>query len=275
REGSIELLIATDVAARGLDIENVTHVINFDIPQDPESYVHRIGRTGRAGKTGTALTFIQPREFQQLRLIERLIKTRIRRRDLPSLSDIADKQREVLKEKLLKVAAEANLNDYRAMVAELSTDIDPVELAAAALRLVAEDRGFASDGDSVPAGRGRDGGRASGADVPYRPGAAYDRDKGRSRDDSGPEDFGETGAEPGMVRLFINIGRTEDVTPADIVRSIAGQSGTPGNLIGVIDIYDRFTFVEVPRDVAGRVMDAMQRSTIKGRPINIEPARRR
>ncbi|MHB9146191.1 MAG: DEAD/DEAH box helicase [Symbiobacteriia bacterium] len=238
REGQIELLIATDVAARGLDISDVTHVVNYDIPQDPESYVHRIGRTGRAGRTGVALTFIHPREFAQLRLIERLIRFRVRRRELPSATDIMEKQREMLRDKLLKVVENGGLGQYLATVEELAHDMDPVELAAAALKLHLEgERGALHD--------------------------------------AGADEFGDTGAEAGMVRLFVNVGRAQGTTPADIVRSFAQGSDIPGSLIGKIDIYDRFTFVEVPRDVTSRILDAMRDVTIKGLPINIEPARRR
>ncbi|HEY3366230.1 MAG TPA: DEAD/DEAH box helicase [Symbiobacteriaceae bacterium] len=236
KEGGVELLVATDVAARGLDISDVTHVFNYDIPQDPESYVHRIGRTGRAGRTGTAITFISAREFAQLRLIERAIKVRIVRRPLPSLLDVAEKQREQLKDKLLKVMDDGQLAFYKELANELLDEYDPEMLLAAALKMV-------SGEDKAP---------------------------------NAPEqDFGDTGAEPGMVRLFLNIGRQQLVQPADIVRSIASQAGIPGSAIGLINIYDRFTFVEVPKELAGQVITAMQESTIKGRAVNIEPAKRR
>lgn len=236
REGTIEILVATDVAARGLDIENVTHVINYDIPQDPESYVHRIGRTGRAGKTGTAITLISPREFQQLRQIERAIKVRILRRRLPTVSDVAERQRELLKERLLKVLEGGNLGVYRTLATDLLNDYEAEELLAAALKMVGG------------------GERESQPDT---------------------EDFGDTGAEPGMVRLFLNAGRAEGVTPADVVRTIASSSDIPGSIIGRINIYDRFTFVEVPKEVAGQVFEGMRDATLKGRPVNVEPARPR
>ncbi|HEX3016031.1 MAG TPA: DEAD/DEAH box helicase, partial [Desulfobacteria bacterium] len=134
REGKAELLVATDVAARGLDIENVTHVINFDIPQDPESYVHRIGRTGRAGKRGQAITLIVPREYRQLRMIEKLVKTRIRRQDLPTQADLAERQLEAMREHLVKLIEGGRLAAYRNAVTELMEEYDSVEVAAAALK---------------------------------------------------------------------------------------------------------------------------------------------
>jgi len=238
RNASIELLVATDVAARGLDIESVSHVINYEIPQDSEAYVHRIGRTGRAGKSGIAITLIEPKEFRQLRDIERGIGMRIQRRDLPSLEDLWDKRRERLKEEVRGVLRSGRrLAELREVVKEIlddaAEDVDSLDVAAAALHL-----------------------HVSGGEPQE-------------------EDFGDTGAEPGMVRLFINVGRAQGILPADIVRAVASLSGIAGGVIGVIDIYDRFTFVEVPKAEASRVMQALQSGQIKGRSINVEPARRR
>jgi ATP-dependent RNA helicase DeaD len=238
REGAVELLVATDVAARGLDIDNVTHVVNYEIPQDAESYVHRIGRTGRAGKAGEAITLIHPREFRQLRQIERAVRTRLERREVPSLADLAERQREAMRDDLRAAVSEGDLADYRSLVDDLLEDLDPVDIAAAALKLLAR----------------------------------RDRDRD-TREES--VDFGDTGAEPGMVRLFINVGRAQRVGPADVVRTIAAETGIAGSVIGMIDIYDRFTFVEVPKDVASKVLHAMERATINGRMINVEPAKPR
>ena len=237
RQADVELLVATDVAARGLDIENVSHVINYEIPQDSEAYVHRIGRTGRAGRSGVAITLIEPKEFRQLRDLERGIGMRIQRRELPSLEDLWDKRRERLKEEIRAVLRSGRrLVELREVVKELLEDegeADSLDVAAAALHL-----------------------HVAGAQAPE-------------------EDFGDTGAEPGMVRLFVNVGRAQGIMPADIVRAVANLSGIAGNVIGVIDIYDRFTFVEVPKAEASRVMQALQAGQIKGRTVNVEPARRR
>ena len=240
REGALEILIATDVAARGLDIEHITHVINYDIPQDPESYVHRIGRTGRAGRKGVAVTFIEPREYRQLKIIEKAAKTRIYRRQLPSPADILERQRELIKNRLIYILEQGKYTDYHTIVADVvSEDYDPLDVAAAALKLFQE--GF--------------------------------RDKPES--DSPIGNFANTGAEPGMVRLFVNAGRLQKIRPEDIVRSIAEEAGIPGNTIGMINIYDKFTFVEVPEDVAERVISVMHRSILKGYKINVEPAKAR
>ncbi len=239
RQGDVELLVATDVAARGLDIEHVSHVINYEIPQDAEAYVHRIGRTGRAGRSGVAITLIEPKEFRQLRDLERGIGQRIQRRELPSLDDLWDKRRERVKTELRGVLRSGRpLGELRELVRELLEDeaeIDSLDVAAAALHL-----------------------HVAGAEAPPI-----------------EEDFGDTGAEPGMVRLFINVGRAQGILPADVVRAVANLSGVAGNVIGVIDIYDRFTFVEVPKTEASRVIHGLQTGQIKGRSVNVEPARRR
>lgn len=242
RDGKSELLVATDVAARGLDINNVTHVINFDIPQDPVSYVHRIGRTGRVGRKGQAITLISPKEYRQLRLIENLIKTRIRRQELPSLADISERQAENLKNQLLKLIQSNRLGNYRAIVGELLEEYDSTDVAAAALK-------FAVEGASVE------------EDI-------KDNEQENIH-------FGNTGAAVGMVRFFMNIGRVQQIRPQDIIRWIADESGIPGNIIGMINIYDKFTFAEVPIEYASRVLSCMHQAIIKGRRVNVEPAKAR
>ncbi|SPF50757.1 DEAD-box ATP-dependent RNA helicase cshA domain protein [Candidatus Desulfosporosinus infrequens] len=242
REGKSELLVATDVAARGLDIDNVTHVLNFDIPQDPVSYVHRIGRTGRVGRKGQAITLISPKEYRQLRLIENLIKTRIRRQELPSLADISERQAENLKNQLIKLIQSNRLGSYRAIVSDLLEEYDSIDVAAAALKFAVE-----------------------GVDV----------EEGHEGKEQGEVDFGNTGAAAGMVRFFINIGRIQQIRPQDIIRWIADESGISGNIIGMINIYDKFTFVEVPEEYASRVQSCMHQAMIKGRRVSVEPAKAR
>ncbi len=240
KNNQLELLVATDVAARGLDIENVSHVINYDLPQDVEFYVHRIGRTGRAGKSGTALSLVAPRDYSQLRLIEKLTGTRIRREKLPDSADVAEGQKESLKEKIRLVIEEGKLGYYRNMIDPLLDDYDPVDVAAAALKILW------APGESAP-------------------------DNG-----AGDPAFENTGAGPGMVRLFISIGHTENVRPQDLVRALCDDTGMSANLIGDIRIYDKFTFVEVPEEWASCVIGTMHRqAVIRGRKISVEPAKKR
>ncbi|MCL6634170.1 MAG: DEAD/DEAH box helicase [Peptococcaceae bacterium] len=237
RTGQVDYLVATDVAARGLDIENVSHVINYDIPQDPEFYVHRIGRTGRAGKSGVAITLITPRDYKQLRLIESLTGTRIRRERLPSLADIHERQKEGIRERLQRVLEEEKLAYYRTIVDSLVDDYDPVDIAAAALKLSLE-----------PGGNG---------------------------EEPAAESFGNTGARPGMVRLFMTVGRKDNLSPGDLIRIVSAESGIPENSIGNINIYEKFAFVEVPEEWAGCVIGCLDRQIIRGRRVSVEPARGR
>ena len=239
REGACDVLIATDVAARGIDIDNITHVINFDIPQDPESYVHRIGRTGRAGNTGVAMTFITPREFRQLKLIERMVKTKIQRRQLPTAANVIERQRDQIISKMQTVLELNAYHDYMPIAESLLDDYSAEEVAAAALKLMQE-----------------------GVKALEAP-----------QEDVLAKDLQNTGGRPGMVRLFMNVGRSQKIMVKDIVSTIAIEADIPARDIGLINIYDKFTFVEVPEDVAEKVIGAMHKNFIKGYRINIEPAK--
>ncbi len=253
KDGKLEILVATDVAARGIDIDDITHVVNYDIPQDHESYVHRIGRTGRAGKKGVAVTFIEPREYRQLKLIERLAKTKIVRRDLPSSADILERQREIIKERLIKTLSNNKFADYHTIVSDVAADgsYDIVDVAAAALKLSVEGFKEKEEVENIS-----------------------NTNSNNNNNTSSAARLENTGGSAGMVRLFINIGRSQKIRPEDIVRAFATEADIPGNIIGVINIYDRFTFVEVPEDVAERVLAVMHKNTVKGYKINVEPAKK-
>jgi ATP-dependent RNA helicase DeaD len=140
RSGQAELLVATDVAARGLDIEQVSHVINYDLPQDPEYYIHRIGRTGRYGRAGQALTLVTPWELQELRLIERIIGARITRAEIPTAAEVAERERDLLAERIVDMLRSGNWGQYRSIVEVLAADHDPVDIGAAAIALAEQHR---------------------------------------------------------------------------------------------------------------------------------------
>ncbi|MCM2674675.1 DEAD/DEAH box helicase [Alkalicoccobacillus plakortidis] len=238
RDASIEFLIATDVAARGIDVQNVTHVINYDIPQDPESYVHRIGRTGRAGRTGLALTLVTPREMKHLRSIEQEIKMMIPTHDVPTIEEVVEKQQNTWKN-LVSDTINSKGKDkelFGPLVTELLTDYSAEEVVQALLTLQ-----FSSDSASEESG--------------YQ--------------------FGETGGAPGMIRFFINVGRNVKLTPKILSEEIARLVGIPAESIGRIDIFDNFTFVDVPEDSAPFVYEALRHSRINGARVNLEPAKPR
>jgi ATP-dependent RNA helicase DeaD len=237
REGVSDLLVATDVAARGLDIDSVTHVINFDIPWDVEQYIHRIGRTGRAGRTGDAITLVEGRERRQLKLIEKMIGATIKPVRLPTAADIAARRREVFRETLRETLQAGAFDGYLATVEELSSEFDPSEIAAAALQMLWQSQHE----------------------------AAAEAAQEMEADGQQPE--------AGMTRLWVGMGRGEKLRPGDLVGAIAGETGLSGQSIGTIDILDRSSFVEVPSNEADNVIEALSRTRIKGRRVNVKVAR--
>ncbi|MFU0824416.1 DEAD/DEAH box helicase [Clostridium sp.] len=235
RNGTIEILVATDVAARGIDVDDVEVVFNYDLPQDEEYYVHRIGRTGRAGKSGIAYTFVAGKAIRKLKDIERYTKTRIKRAEVPSADDVEEFKMGIFMEKVKETIEAGHLGKYIDYIEKLlDEDYASIDVAAALLKM--------STGE--------------------------ERKEELNLDD----DLGDTGAEEGMVRLFINIGRNHKIQAKDVIGAIAGETGIAGKLIGKIDIYEKFTFVEVPKEYAREVLNIMKNNTIKGKKINIEPA---
>ena len=237
RTGKTEILIATDVAARGIDVDDVEAVFNYDIPQDDEYYVHRIGRTGRAGRIGRAFTFVKGKEVYKLKDIMRYCKTKIVAMPIPSTDDVAQIKAEKVMEEIGRIIDEENLKDTIDIIEKQinESDYTAMDIAAAFLKQALGQINLDND-----------------------------------REDS--FDFDNTGAEEGMVRLFINIGKKDRVKPGDILGAVAGESGMPGKLVGAIDMYDKYTFVEVPREYGKEVLDAMKNAKIKGRSVNMEPA---
>jgi len=237
RKGSIEILIATDVAARGIDVEDVDMVINFDVPQDVEYYVHRIGRTGRAGKSGRAVTFVAPRDFTKLREIQHYAKIQIPRMPIPTQSDVAETRTRTMLEKVRETIKAGGMESYvRIIEQESEGDLSTIDIAAALLKLQME----------------------QGSEEIFE-----------KREEM---DFADTGAEAGMVRFFLGVGRMHKVAPKDIVGAIAGETGIPGKAIGSIRILDSYSFVEVPREYATEVYTIMKERTIRNQPTGIEPA---
>ncbi len=245
RKGIVDILVATDVAARGIDVDDVEVVFNYDVPLDEESYVHRIGRTGRAGKSGKAFTFVAGRDIYQLRDIERYTKSKILPQKLPTLNEVEEKKINQMLERLKVIIEEGHLSKQIDLIEKMmGENHSSVEVAAALLKLMMGDVDKPAD-NTKQSNRGEAGGDQGGA------------------------------AEPGMVRLFINLGRNQRIQPKDVVGAIANETGISGKNIGLIDIYENFTFVEVPQDDASRVLEVMQNSQIKGKSIRIQVARRK
>ncbi len=275
RNGRTEILVATDVAARGIDVGDVEAVFNYDIPQDDEYYVHRIGRTGRAGREGKAFSLVVGREVYKLRDIQRYCRTKIIPQAIPSLDDITQIKAEKILEQVGELISEADLTEMVGIIEQTlrEEDYTALDLAAALLKMsMGEDSGEIIDcsaptrtlDDLDRRGRGRDG----------RGGGRGGERRRRGSVERAAIDYVVGGGQE-MARLFINIGKAQRVTPGDILGAVAGESGIPGRAVGSIDMYDGYTFVEVPADCADTVVKAMSRATIRGKKVHAEKANSR
>lgn len=275
RNGKTEILIATDVAARGIDVDDVEAVFNYDIPQDDEYYVHRIGRTGRAGREGKAFNLVVGKEVYKLRDIQRYCKTKIIPQAIPSLNDITaikvDKVLEQVEETLNQGGLEKMINILEKKL--LEEDYTSLDLAAALLKMnLGEDNEDIVD--SFEMARSLDDLDSYGRNGRGRGGRDNPRGR-RVRASEKVYDYVSGDGPDAMARLFINIGKAQRVTPGDILGAIAGESGIPGRMVGSIDMYDGYTFVDVPRRYADVVIKAMQHGKIKGKAVHMEEANRR
>ncbi|MBV1853817.1 DEAD/DEAH box helicase [Catellatospora tritici] len=254
RAGTADLLVATDVAARGLDIEQLTHVINYDVPSAPEAYVHRIGRVGRAGREGVAVTLAEPREHRMLKTIERVTKQRITMEKIPTVADLHARRLELTKSALHESLLEEDYEQFRVVVETLADEFDIVEVALAAVKLAHEAMGNAPDDEVIP----------DLSEAAERPDRKREPSRGGSR-----------GPASGAVKLFVGLGRRNGVRPQDLVGAIAGESSLSGRDIGAIEIADRFSLVEVPAGAADEVIDALRSATIKGKRVTVRRDRDR
>ncbi len=246
RKGKFDICIATDVAARGIDVDDVDAVFNYDIPNDEEYYVHRIGRTGRAGRSGKAFTFVTGREIYKLRDIQRYTKSSITLMKPPTYSDVEENKMNSMVESIKKAILDGQYDKYIGYVEKIVNTLNDQnteenyitshDVAAALLKLYA-----AQTGKQI---------------LPIK-----------EIDEDSPSLDGE------MVRLFINIGRANNIQPRNIVEGIASSTSLPGKLIGAIEIFDNYTFVEVPREYASEVLESMKNYKMKGKKINIEKSR--
>ena len=258
RGGSLDLLVATDVAARGLDVDRLTHVVNYDVPSAPDSYVHRIGRVGRAGREGTAITLAEPRERNMLKAIERATGRPIAIKKVPTVADLRARRLELTRAALRQIVLEDDLDAFRAVVEPLGEEFGIYEVALAAVKLASDASGTSRDEEELPevdlAPPGDLGGRRKAAG----------RDQGRGRP-----------AAKGTTRLFVGTGRSSGVRPQDLVGVIARKSNLSGREIGAIEIADRFSLVEVPEIAADDVVAALRQVSIKGRKATVRRERYR
>jgi ATP-dependent RNA helicase DeaD len=278
RAGTTELLVATDVAARGLDIDQLTHVFNFDVPTSPEAYVHRIGRVGRAGREGVAITLAEPREQRQIGNIERLTRQDIAIHSVPTVAALRARQLEMALEEVRTAAADGGLDRFRAMVETLSAELSLPDIAAAALKLVHEANGPVVDEVDIPEFNAKSKRDRGARDARERDGGqgGYDgggRDRYRDRDEPGRRTHVERYDGP-TTTLSFDIGRNAGIRPQDLVGAIANETRLRGHQIGKIRVQDRFSLVDVPRDAAQEVIDAMRSTLVRGKAVNVRPDRR-
>ena len=266
KNGNLDILIATDVAARGLDVERISHVLNYDIPYDDEAYVHRIGRTGRAGRSGKAILFVAPRERRLLHSIEKTTRKKITRMDLPSRNDLIDKRSQDLKASIVEALNQTSSPIFQQVVAETINEheISAEEVAAALVYLVQKDRPLMPP-EEKPARKER-------SDKEFKKSRKESRDrKDRdSRDKKGKKDKNRDIPDSDMEPFKIHVGHNDEVTPREIVGAIANEADISSKYIGKINIHDDYTVVDLPKGMPKDVFQILQRTRVRQKALKIE-----
>ena len=262
RSGATDLLVATDVAARGLDVEQVSHVVNYDVPSEPEAYVHRIGRTGRAGRTGTAVTLFEPREQWLLKNIERLTRKKIEVSQVPTVADLRARRLELTRASLREALVAGQLDSFRVAVESLAAEFDLLDIAAAGVKLVHQAGGGAEEEAEIPRVPLPEE-RPRWTPAPGTPAGAR----------PAPRAVRRTGPTPGSTKLWVSAGRNAGMRPADLVGAISNEAKLPARSIGAIEIADRFSLVEVPSEAAEAVIAALKRTTLRGGKVIVRRER--
>ncbi len=301
RDGSLDVLVATDVAARGLDIDHVSHVVNYDVPSDPDQYIHRIGRTGRAGRDGVAITLVEPREHRLLRNIEAATRSKLLIERLPTVADLRERRAELMRANLREALLAGGHDRLRGVVEPLSEEFDLVDIALAAVSLVEGAAGSSTDDVELaqaflheqPGPKSRPG--PGGGPGPRRGPGSRGPGAGPSGGGFGPAGGGagrgpassaqtRHGARPpgaphpsipdgGWVQLWVGGGRRAGLRPGDLVGAIANEAGVPGSVVGAIQIFDDFALVDVQAAVVDGVADALRRARIRGQQVAVRRER--
>ena len=264
RSGASELVVATDVAARGLDVEHLSHVINYDVPSNPEAYVHRIGRTGRAGREGVALSLVEPREHHLLRNIERVARQKIEIARVPTVADLRARRLDLTRASLREAILEGESERFRVIVESLADEFDVVEIAMAATRLAHQAGGGDGEADEqeIPEVQPRP------APKPRRERAA-----GAAAGASGAAPRAGRASAANATRIYVGAGRKAGIRPQDLVGAITNEAGVSARSIGAIEIADRYALVEVPAELAGDIIHALRDSGVRGRKVPVRRER--
>jgi ATP-dependent RNA helicase DeaD len=272
RTQKADLLIATDVAARGLDIEHLSHVVNYDVPASPEAYLHRIGRTGRMGRGGTAITLAEPREHRLLRVIENFTRAKIDVATVPTVADLRARQLDLTRASLRERILAGDFDHVRVVVESLAEEFDIVDIAAAAVKMA--HAAVAGDGDDreIPVATAPRAEAASGSRTGTAP---RDRERPAQRASrrfsGGRSTVVETGGR--TVRLFIGAGRQAGIRPGDLVGAITGEAGVESRALGAIEIADKFSLIDVPDALADGIIAALKATTIRGKKVSVRRER--
>jgi len=276
KEGKIDIVVATDVAARGLDVERITHVLNYDIPYDTESYVHRIGRTGRAGREGNAILFVTPRENRLLAMIEKETRQKIEKMNLPTGEQISSKRVTKFKEEITKIVHEqSDLKSFRDLIENLAMEqaLDVTDIAAALAYISQAEQPLFPVMEPLESAPSEKRERRERGERPER-GERRERGERGERGDRGDRNrdgrFSDLESpEAGMERYYLGVGRMDNVSPRDIVGAIANEANLESRYIGHIKLFDKFSTVDLPENMPEDVMGILRRMTIKNRPSKI------
>jgi ATP-dependent RNA helicase DeaD len=266
RTGALDVLVATDVAARGLDVDRIGLVVNFDVPREPETYVHRIGRTGRAGREGEALSFVTPSEQSRLRQIERTTRQSLQQVEIPSPAEVSAHRVQALLARTGARAELGRLDLYREAIAvhlAQNPDVDPVDLLAVVTALAVGDEGpqAVQHGDDLDDALSR----------AHLTGGARERDgdRGYDRPERGERRRADTHIAGGSPRWRVAVGHRDGLQPGALVGALTGEGGLTGKDVGKIDIFGSFALVDIPAGLTPDVIDRLARTRVAGRPLRI------
>jgi ATP-dependent RNA helicase DeaD len=277
----LDILVATDVAARGIDVDRISHVVNYDIPYDSETYIHRIGRTGRAGRTGEAILFVAPRERNMLRIIERHTRQPIEAMQLPTVKDVNDQRIAKFKERIVAALQNGEAKKFQPLLEQFETeqDVPAIEIAAALASLMQGTTPFLLEArPEAPSGTAPAGTRSERGERPVPPRARSDRFDRAAPHERGARAERESGAHrhreaaPPLETFRIEVGNAHGALPGNIVGAIANEAGVDGRHIGHIDIREDHSFVDLPVGMPDDIFQQLQSVQIRGNPLRISRA---
>ena len=275
RSQKADLLIATDVAARGLDITHISHVVNYDVPASPEVYLHRIGRTGRAGREGVAITLAEAREHRLLRAIEHFTRTKIEVATVPTVADLRARQLDLTRASLRERLLARDFDDVRVVVESLAVEFDIVDIAAAAVKLAhaAASNGAGSGDHEIPGTTAPVASRASSNATTFPASSRHSERPPRNEPRAARRFLVGKGDRPvpadgPTIRLYIGAGRQAGIRPGDLVGAITGEAGIQSRLLGAIEIGDRSSYIEVPEMLADDIIAALKATTVRGKKVS-------